>query len=369
MSDLVPPELIEIVNRFRIDGEVVAVARHGAGHIHETYVSDVRTSRGSVRFLHQRINRTVFPSPERVMENIERVTEHLRGKFLDVGENPERRTLTIVPTVDGRRWLRTPAGDTWRSYRFIEGARTYDVATGPDHVRNVARAFGLFQSMMRDLPGPRLHETIPHFADTRRRFDALLEALDADVSNRAARVRPEIDFALAHEPLASLLVDLAASGRVPERVVHHDTKINNVLIDDETGQGICVIDLDTVMPGTELYDFGDSVRFGSSAAAEDELDLDRVRLDVDWFEHLARGYLEVARDFLEPVEVDHLVPAAAAVTFTAGVRFLTDYLAGDSYFRVQRGDHNLDRCRVQFALLREIEDKFDRLQTIISALR
>ena len=361
--------LVEIVGRFRVGGSRVSIDASGSGHINDTYVSRIRTEQGLVRYVHQRINRTVFRSPEQLMDNIVRVTTHIRAKIRALGGDPERRTLTIVPTIDGRSYYRSAEGDYWRTYRFVENARTYDTAQGPDHAYSVGRAFAEFQQMLSDLPGPRLHETIAHFGDTRRRFESFVEALEDDPENRAATARAEIRFAEDREELAAPLVDLLRNNTVPERVIHYDTKINNVLIDDRTGQGICVIDLDTVMPGTALYDFGDSIRLGASRRAEDETDLSVVGLDLDLFEALARGYLEVASAFLTEAELEHLAVSSKLVTFAIGLRFLTDHLAGDVYFKTHRKQHNLERCRAQFAMVRDMESKAERMQAIIDRYR
>jgi Ser/Thr protein kinase RdoA (MazF antagonist) len=361
--------LEQIVTRFLRGGRLVSVEPFGSGHIHDTYVSRVEGPQGVSRLVHQRINHHVFADPAQVMENIARVTGHLRARIRAEGEDPARRTLTVVPTDEGGDFLRTGDGHFWRTFLYIEGARSHDTARGPEHAYQVARAFALFQHRLADLPPPRLHEVIPQFGNTRKRFEGLLAMLDADPLNRAGGAKPEIAFALERESLASLLVDLRAQDRVPERVVHHDTKINNVLIDDATGEGICVIDLDTVMPGTALYDFGDGVRFGCTRAAEDETDLDKVKLDLDLFEPFARGYLEVACEFLTPVEFDHLVPASRAFAHVLGARFLSDHLAGDRYFKIHREGHNLDRCRTQFAMVREIEAKAEHMQAIVDGYR
>jgi hypothetical protein len=299
------------------------------------------------------------------MDNIARVTGHLRKKILAAGGDPDRETLNLVPTKDGEAFLHTDDGDYWRTYIFVEGARTYDIVENINHVYNAANTFGRFQSMVSDLPDPRLYETIPHFGDSAKRFRDFTEAIGADTVNRAASAKPEIEFALPRGNTTSVVMDLLAEGKIPERIAHYDTKFNNVMIDNNTGEGICVIDLDTVMPGTVLYDFGDSVRLGINPAAEDETDLSKVRADMDMFERLTHGYLDAARGFLTPVEIGHLVFAARLITFTIGIRFLADYLAGDVYFKTHRPDHNLIRCRTQFAMVKDMEDKQERMDAIV----
>ena len=363
------PDIAEIAARFRIDGRFIDAAPYGAGHINRTFVSRVQTSSGVVRFVHQRINHDIFKRPEELMSNIERVTAHIRDKHIAAGRDPARRVLTVVPALDGGSFLRTGDGGYWRTYLFVEDAHTCDVAESPDHAYSAAKAFAEFQLMVGDLPGERLYETIPHFGDSARRFGALVEAVEKDAAGRAAEVTGEIDFALAREDFTPVLGDLLAGGRVPERIIHYDTKINNVLIDDRTGEGICVIDLDTVMPGVAMYDFGDMVRLGAATAAEDEPDPGKVHLDLEMFESLVRGYLQTAAGFLTSVEIDHLAFSARLIAFTIGMRFLTDHLAGDVYYRTHRPGHNLDRCRTQFAMVRDMEARADEMASIVNKYR
>jgi Ser/Thr protein kinase RdoA (MazF antagonist) len=358
-----------IVAQFGIDGQLQEMEPLGRGHIHQTWCGRFRTPRGIERYVHQRINRSVFEHPERVMRNIERVTEHLRRKLQQTGLDPARHTLTIVPATDGRSFYRTPRGEYWRTFRYIEGATTYDVVRDDSHVYHTARAFASFVQMVGDLGQPPLFETIPNFGNTRMRFDRFSGAAEDDPLNRAATAGDVIAFAQRRETLSRLLVDLLAAGDLPVRIIHFDTKINNVLIDDRTGEGICVIDLDTVMPGTVLYDFGDSVRFATCRAAEDEPDPRRVRFEPDLFDALVRGYLEVVAPLLVPQELDHLVDSAIALTYVAGLRFLTDHLEGDPYFAAARPGQNLDRCRVQFALVEAMEAHADRMRAAVERYR
>jgi len=358
------PRVLEIATRFHV-GRPMAASPLGGGHIHDTWVVTVATPRGDVRFVHQRLNRAVFERPEQVMENVERVTTHLRAKLLEAGRDPERHTLTLVRALDGRPYCVDAEGEYWRSYRFIEGARTYGVVQGPRHAYETSRAFGSFLALVADLPGPALHETVPAFDDTRGRFHAFARAVEADRVARAARVAREIDFAREREDLAGVLVELAVRGEVPRRIAHHDTKIDNVLIDDRTGEGLCVLDLDTVMPGTALYDFGDMVRYGACRAAEDDPLPGRARVDLELFEQLARGWLDATGGLLDPSEIEHLVDAGRCLTFVAGLRFLTDFLDGDAYFRTVRPEQNLDRCRVQFALVRDMEAQARPMHDIV----
>lgn len=361
-------DLAAVAGNFRIDGEFIAAAPYGNGHINETYVSRFRTPDGERRFVHQRINESIFKNVAGLMENIERVTAHLAVGIKAAGGDAESGTLSLVPTGDGRSWFRDAEDGCWRTYNFIEGARTYEVVENPEHVYNASRAFGEFQKQLRDLGGGRLVEVIPDFHNTRKRFETFRAAVERDPENRAASVKEEIDFAMRREADCSRLVDMLERGEVPERVTHNDTKLNNVMLDEATGRAVCVIDLDTVMPGLAMYDFGDSIRIGASTAAEDERDLSRVSFDMDMFERLAAGYLSAARDFLAPAEIGELAFSAKLLTMECGTRFLTDHLEGDVYFRIHRENHNLDRCRTQFKMVADMEEKMDAMRAAVDRL-
>ena len=362
-------DLAAVVAAFQIEGAFLDAAPHGSGHINDTYASRVRTARGIARYVHQRINDRIFKDPVRLMDNIARVTAHLRRKIVTAGGNPDRETLTVVPARDGSPLHRDDAGGFWRTYLFLEGARTYDVVSSADTAESAAGAFARFQKMLSDLPAPRLTETIPGFHDTPRRVAALRAAIASDVAGRAAEAARDIHQALAWADRSGTLMDLARRGLVPERITHNDTKFNNVMIDDATGRGLAVIDLDTVMPGLSVVDFGEMVRTGANPAPEDQRDLSEVRLDLAMFEPLARGYVSAAREFLTPLELDHLAYAAMLMTYENAVRFLTDHLSGDTYYKIHRPGHNLDRCRAQFALLADMERQAERMQTIVNRYR
>ncbi len=359
------PELDRICAAFTVEGRWVSSCPIPSGHINDTYCSEFETAGRRVKYVNQRINHLVFREPEILMENIERVTRFAREQILAAGGDPERETLAIVPTRDGKSFHRTSEGTYWRMFRYIEGARTYDRVEDLRHVYSASKAFGNFQKMLAELPGERLHETIPNFHQTRKRYEAFVEALKHDPANRAAAVRPEVDFVVAREKDTDAVVDGLASGRIPERVTHNDTKLNNVMIDDRTGEGVCVIDLDTVMPGSILYDFGDSVRLGAATAAEDERDLAKVGFDLGLFDRLAAGYLDAARDFLVPAETDLLAFSAKLLTLECGIRFLTDHLKGDVYFKIHRKGHNLDRCRTQFKMVAEMEKQMTAMDGVV----
>ena len=365
----VSPDMHTITAQFALEGRFLDAAHFGSGHINDTYASHFQQGDRMVRYIHQRINHHVFKRPVEVMENIARVTAYARERIIAAGGDPLRETLTLIPTHDGKTYYCTPEGNYWRTYVFIEDATSYDIVEDPRYVYSASKAFGHFQALLSTLPGARLHETIPHFHHTRRRYLAFIEALHADARHRAAAVQPEIDFVHQREADTAVIVDLLAQGTIPERVTHNDTKLNNVMIDNRTGEGVCIIDLDTVMPGSALYDFGDSVRIGASTAAEDECDLSKVGLDLAMFDRLAHGYLDATRDFLTPAEIDHLTFAARLMTLECGIRFLTDYLSGDTYFKIHRPDHNLDRCRTQFAMVAAMEQQEDAMQAVIVRYR
>jgi hypothetical protein len=352
----------EVAGHFQFSGKFLHAQPHGSGHINETYCVSFAQTSGQMRYILQRINHNIFKNPVALMENIQRVTTHLNGK-LNGKCDRHRRVLTLIPTRDGAAFWRDAQGNYWRAYHFIENARTYDGVESPRQAFEAAKAFGQFQKMLADLPAPRLHDTIPDFHHTPKRFAALEKAIETDACNRAARSSPEIEFALRHKALTGVLLDL----NLPERVTHNDTKFNNVMLDDSSGEGICVIDLDTVMPGLALYDFGDMVRTATSPAKEDEQDLSRVEMQFPMFEALVRGYLASAADFLTPGEKRHLTFSGKLITFEIGIRFLTDFLAGDTYFKVHRESHNLDRCRTQFKLLESIERQEDQMNRVVES--
>jgi aminoglycoside phosphotransferase (APT) family kinase protein len=352
-----------VARQFQIYGEFISAGPYGSGHINDTYCAVFNQGGTPVRYILQRINHNVFKTPAALMENVQRVTTHISRK---VADQPDfsRCGLTLIPARDGCAWHRDPDGNYWRTYIFIEKARTYDAVESPQQAFQAARAFGRFQKLLADLPAPRLHDTIPDFHHTPSRFAKLEAAIAADPANRARLAEPEIEFALNHKGMTGVLL---AAG-LPERVTHNDTKLNNVMLDDQTGDGICVIDLDTVMPGLVPYDFGDIVRTSTSPAKEDERDLSKVKMQFPMFESLARGYLATAGEFLTKAERQHLAFSGKLITFEIGIRFLTDYLEGDVYFKVHREGHNLDRCRTQFKLVESIEQQEDAMHKLVETL-
>jgi hypothetical protein len=361
------PDFDTIITQFKFKGRYTGISTYGCGHINDTYALTYDNQpQKSHRYILQRINHYVFKQPEQVMQNIEKVTEHLRGKISAAGGDPKRETLTLIETTSGQTYYKSPLGNYWRAYYFIEGAQTYEVVEKQDHIYNAAWAFGQFQKLLSDFPAAELYETIPDFHHTQKRFNTFIDAVERDQMGRAHQVKDEIRFAMARGAETSILVDMLAEGKLPLRVTHNDTKFNNVMIDDITGKGICVLDLDTVMPGLSLYDFGEIVRTGANLAAEDERDVTKVCLDLDIFDTLTRGFLDAARDTLTETEIHYLPYGPKMMAYENGIRFLTDHLSGDVYFKIHRENHNLDRCRTQFKLVENIEEKFEEMSGIVN---
>jgi aminoglycoside phosphotransferase (APT) family kinase protein len=356
-----------ISNHFAILGDFVDAAPYGTGHINDTYCAIYDHGGTTVRYIHQRINHTIFKDPPALMENIRRVTEHLHRKL--AGRPDANRTaLTLVPARDGRPFFQDETGNFWRTYLFIERARTYDAVESTTQAFQAAKAFGKFQENLADLPPPPLNVTLPGFHDTPRRFAAFEQAVAANTAGRVKLAQPEIEFVRRRRPIAGVLLELHRRGEIPERTTHNDTKLNNVMLDDATHEGLCVIDLDTVMPGLALYDFGDMVRTTTNPAFEDERDSSKVRMLFPMYEALVRGYLAAAGHFLNKVERQHLAFAGKLITLEIGLRFLTDFLSGDVYFKVHREAHNLDRCRTQFRLVESIESQESAMNDLVLQL-
>ena len=353
----------EALQHFAIGGALLNVAPHGSGHINHSYRAAYQ-QRGNVEhYLLQRVNTSIFKQPDLLMDNIGRVTSHLADKLAGTTD-AARRVLALVTTRDGRTWHCDTGGNVWRVFRFIENARTYDAIETSRQAFQAAKAFGSFQQQLADLPAPRLHETIPAFHDTPKRFRDFDEALTADVAHRATLAQEEIRFALSRQPIAGVLIDAG----LPERVTHNDTKLNNIMFDAATDEALCVVDLDTVMPGLALYDFGDMVRTATSPTAEDEQDLSRVAMQFPLFEALARGYLASAGEFLTQAEKDHLAVCGKVIAFEQGIRFLDDYLRGDVYYKVSYPDQNLHRCRTQFKLVKSIEQQEGEMGQLVRSI-
>ena len=358
----------EIFDQFMHYGTYVLAVPYGTGHINDTMQVVCDQGGVMVHYILQRLNHHIFPQPDKLMENIVRVTEHIGRKIKAKGLMGKKRTIELLKAkADGKPYVRD--GENWyRAYVFIENARTYDILETAEQAYQAAKAFGAFQCDLADLPAPRLNETIVDFHNTPKRLATLEQAAKEDKCGRLKDVQPEMDFVLARKGEVSRLIDMSAQGLFPERITHNDTKLNNVLIDDLSGNGLAVIDLDTTMPGLVHYDFGDMVRTGTSPAAEDETDLSKVTMRFPMFEALLRGYIESAKGFLTPAEREELPFSGKLITLEIGIRFLTDYLQGDVYFKIHREKHNLDRCRTQFKLVASIEQQFEQMQKLLKSL-
>ena len=356
---------INMARRFALPQGEITAAPYGNGHINDTLCVCVKTPEGMRRYIMQRVNRYVFKQPEDVIANIARVTEYLRGIIVAEGGDPERETLTLVPTVDGKPFAYDEDGELWRMYLFIEGTISRDLPDTPELFALSGAAFGRFQRQMGGFPAASLVESIPDFHNTPARYAQLMDAVARNEAGRLDEVGEELAFCRKYEREVHTLLDALAAGEIPLRVTHNDTKLNNVLLDAQTGRGVCVIDLDTVMPGLAAYDFGDSIRFGANTAEEDEQDLSKVSLSLPMFEAFARGFLSEAGQVMGRREIELLPMGAKLMTLECGMRFLADYLNGDKYFRIHRPGHNLDRAHTQFALVRSMEENWDAMQEIV----
>ena len=370
MNTISAPEgdsvISQILAAYALPGTVADVARHGKGHINDTFCVVCKTPEGgTARFILQRLSQAAFPHPEEVMENFVGITSYLRREILAEGGDPLRETLSLVKTGDGADFVTDAEGRAWRLMPFIENAECYQSAT-PELFAASGRAFGRFQYMLRDYPARTLHETIPHFHDTESRFEQFLAALEADKMNRAEGISPEIQFILRRKADCGVALRALREGKLPLRVTHNDTKLNNILIDRDTHEGICIIDLDTTMPGLSINDFGDSIRFGANHCMEDEQDLTKVNFDISLYEVFTRGFLEGARGSLTPAELEYLPWGARLMTLECGIRFLTDYLDGDHYFHVSHPRQNLDRARTQLKLVKDMEEQFDAMGAVVA---
>ncbi len=340
----------------------------GEGHINETYAVYMPDENGVDQPLYvlQRINIHVFKNPEQVMENIFGVTEYLRDVIRREGGDLDRETLSYIKTKSGEPYFEDDEGQPWRCLNYVSNSVCYQIVENPDQFYQSARSFGHFLKQLGEYPADSLYETIPQFHDTVKRFLDFESAVKKDVKNRGRLCSPEIEFALARKDDCSVLMDQLHEGILPLRVTHNDTKLNNILFDADTGKGLCIIDLDTIMPGLAANDFGDSIRFGASTAEEDEPDLDKVHFDIHLYELYVKGYMEMAKDVLTPAEMASLPWGARLMTFECGIRFLMDFLQGDIYFKTAYPEHNLVRARTQFRLVKEMEEQFETMCEIVS---
>ena len=354
-----------IVKQFCIDGDLTDVRPLLHGHINDTYVLITVKDKQIIRYVLQRINHTVFKDPPSVMKNIVRVTEHIRSRMRIIDPDLASRQLTVISSVDNTCFYEDSDGNFWRVYNFIEDAVSYDTIESKELAYEAARMFGWFQNMLVDLPEPALHESIPDFHNTPKRLSTFERVLKEDSCNRAKNAKPEIKFVFDNASICDILLNLADEGKIPVRITHNDTKVNNVMLDKNTNKGVCVIDLDTVMPGLSIYDFGDMIRTGATFADEDERDLSKVTLDLPMFEMFVEGFAGETSHFLNSTEKEHLVFAAKLITFEQLIRFLTDFLAGDIYYKVHRQDHNLDRTRTQMKLVQSMVEQQEVMDEVV----
>lgn len=366
MADKLQEQRKEVIENFCFAGNYLKDTVWGNGHINDTHLVTFELDDGQTkRYILQRMNKSIFPKPVELMENIMGVTSYLQNIIRENGGDPERETLNVIPTKDGKSYYIDSQGEYWRAYVFIEDATSFEQVEKPEDFYESAVAFGKFQRCLADYPANTLHETISGFHDTKARFEVFKKAVEEDVCGRAASVKPEIDFVLARKDVADFFGDLLEKNELILRVTHNDTKLNNIMMDNKTRKGLCVIDLDTVMPGLAMNDFGDSIRFGASTALEDETDLDKVWCDMNLFEIYTKGFIEGCGGKLTKREIELLPMGAKVMTFECGMRFLTDYLQGDTYFKIHRPGQNLDRCRTQFKLVADMENKWQTMQDIV----
>lgn len=358
-------EFSDILSNFAINGEFISCEPYGSGLINRTYVAVYNEGGKRVRYIVQRINTNLFKNVDGLMNNIKIVTEFNRAEIVKRGGDPNRESLTLVPTENGGTYFRTEEGDCYRVYVFIENAKGYDVVEKPEHFYESAVAFGKFAMLLDRFDSSKLFEVLPDFHNTVKRFNNFKKSLEADKFNRAKDVKKEIEFALNREKITHTIVDLLASGKMPSRVTHNDTKLNNVLIDTRTDKAVSVIDLDTMMPGSICYDFGDSIRFGCNPCLEDTPETEKVIFNMPLFETYTKGYLSVFGDTITDIERKNLPMGAILMTYECGIRFLTDYLDGDVYFRKTREGQNIDRTRSQFKLVSDMEKRYDEMLSAV----
>lgn len=355
-----------IAEKFDLEGELRKSDSHVCGHINDTFILVCEKNNGEeIRYVLQRINSDIFKNPEELMENIEKVTSHIKNKIIEANGDPLRETLNIVKSKSGENFYKCEEGNYWRVFNFINGASTYQMVEKPEHLYTAGKALGKFQKQLSDFDVELLYDTIPDFHNTEKRFEVFLEAVKEDKKGRASSVQDEIDFVISRAEDTKILVNMLKENRIPLRVTHNDTKFNNIMIDDRTGEGIAIIDLDTVMPGLSLYDFGDSIRSGATTALEDEVDLSKVNFDLNLYEYFTKGFLESVGDSFTKEEIEYLPFAAKLMTFECGMRFLMDYINGDTYFKIHRENHNLDRARNQFKLVSDMEKEMENMKKIV----
>lgn len=357
----------KIISNFKTDGKLSSCERYGEGHINETYLAVLESDGRETKYILQKINKSLFTKVDKLMNNIVLVTDFLRKKVAARGGDPDRETLTVVKTKDCNPYYYAPEYDEYfRVYVYIDHAIAHQHAERKGQFYQSAVAFGEFAMLLSDFKASQLYEVLPDFHNTQKRYEAFMLSVSADKMNRAKSVLKEIDFVLKRERYCRKIVDMLESGAMPLKVTHNDTKLNNVMLDEKTDKPVAVIDLDTVMPGSLCYDFGDSIRFGCNTADEDEKDLDKVVFDIKLFEEYTKGYLTAIGDGITKTEKDNLAFGAILMTFECGMRFLTDYLDGDTYFRTHREGQNLDRARTQFKLVSDMERQYETMLQIVN---
>lgn len=357
-------EVKAILDNFSVAGTFVDFCPIDDGHINDTLTVIYEVNGKEMRHLLQMINTAVFKKPDELMANVDCVTSFLRDKIIAAGGDCEREALYCKPTRMGKKYYEDSNGRVWRLYNYVENSFSHNSIESPEVFFSAGKAFGQFQKQLADFPIDRLYDTIPDFHNTAKRYGNLVRAIKNDPCGRVKYVSDEIEFCRQRKDETYILTGKTVIGDLPLRVTHNDTKLNNILFDKTTKEPVCIVDLDTVMPGLSLYDFGDAIRFGANTAAEDEKDISKVSLDVELYEQYVRGYLTSAGESLTREEVELLPFSAKMMTLECGMRFLTDYIEGDVYFKIHYPDHNLVRCHTQFALVADIEQKFDILNEV-----
>ena len=359
-----------IISNFKIDGKLISCERYGEGHINQTFLAITEKDGKRTDYIVQKINDSLFTDVEKLMNNIKLVTEFNREKIRARGGNPDRESLSLVYTKDGKAYYYDEKSKGYfRVYIFITGAVAYQTVEKPEHFYQSAVAFGNFANLLAEFDATKLYESIPNFHNTVNRYENFLAAVKADKMGRAKEVQKEIDFVINRKDYCGRIVNLLKSGKMPTKVTHNDTKLNNVMLDEVTGEPVAVIDLDTIMQGSICYDFGDSIRFGCNHADEGEQDLSKVNFDIELFKAYTEGYLKALGDSVTKVEKDNLAFGAILMTYECGMRFLTDYLEGDTYFRIKRPSHNIDRTRMQFKLVEDMEKTLKEMEKIVNEVR
>lgn len=356
---------LEALKAINFDGEIINIKPFGSGIINDTFLVICKNNKNEEKYILQKINHTIFKNVEKLMENYCNICNYLKDIIKQNGGDPERETITVIPTKEGKNFFEDSLGNYWRAIKFISNTITYDVIESAEDFYKVGKVFGKFQNMLLEYDAISLYESIPNFHNTKERFKNFLKAIENNKANRLDKVREEVNFILERKNDTSILVDMYENNELPLRVTHNDTKISNILMDSKTKEGICVIDLDTIMPGLSVYDFGDAIRSGATHVLEDEKDLSRVYIDLDFFEAFTKGFLEGISSSITKKEIEMLPMGAKVITLEQGIRFLTDYLEGDIYYKTSYEEQNLYRTRSQLKLVKDMELKWEKLKSIV----